>query len=134
MRRVNVGASLAFFPIFCGHVFSQSTATFWRDYPRCSENCHMQLFPSSGCPLTDSCLCENSVWLQNNAACIAIHCPGELQTSAYICDNACNGAGYPMAISPNDFIVYGEAASKAASLSVSASTPTALASISSTGK
>ncbi|MCJ1358442.1 MAG: hypothetical protein MMC33_008442 [Icmadophila ericetorum] len=129
MRRLTIGHSLLLLSALYGRVLSSSTLTFWGDYPPCAENCHEQLFASSGCPLEDSCLCENPTWLQNNAACIAINCPdGQLIESANICDNACIGAGFPMAITLDEFISYGELAAESASASASASTTSPVAS------
>ncbi|MCJ1378235.1 hypothetical protein MMC17_001332 [Xylographa soralifera] len=89
----------------------QSTSDFWNDYPLCSEICHEENFAASGCPLADSCLCTTVSWLETVAACIATNCPAsQLSQSAYICQDACSGKGFTMAISPAQFIAAGEAA------------------------
>jgi hypothetical protein len=105
---------------YIGIVASQSTETYWSDYPLCSEICHQENFAASGCPLTNACLCENVSWLEAVARCIALNCPAsQLADSATICQNGCDNSDTPMAISPEQFIQAGEAA-------VTSSTPDTL--------
>ena len=99
---------------------SQSTETFWNDYPPCERQCHQSVYGNQSCTLqnncacsgclclADSCLCETDSWLIAVSHCIGQECGAAAVTeAASIASSGCDSHSLTLAVSPQSLIQAG---------------------------
>jgi CFEM domain len=107
---------------YARQINSAAQKTYWNNYVECSRQCKIDVYESgiSGCPLSNTCLCRNSFWLEATARCVKYRCGNEeLLATAHETWRACEGWGGPMVLTEDEYIAAGFEVGRAPRTSIS---------------